>query len=351
MRDDSISMTKGIAIILMVLVHARFNQYGQDFINMFHMPLFFVMSGFCFKETYLSNFRRYLKNRLRGAYWPYVKWGLLFLLLHNVFFSLNIYNDEYGFRGEVSHVYSMFDFLWRGVLIVASMNEAEHMIGGYWFLHCYFVAAIISFATIWLFRNRQNLLPIGGGILLLTSIVSSYYDIEIPFYVRPRDLLASFFMVVGFLYKKYGFKFEEKPLFAIPVGIIMVVLGVAYWKCAMTSLEWWKIFPYSLSALAGTLMVFSICKWLCEKHILAKSLVYIGDRTIDILTWHFLSFKLVSLLIIAVYLLPEARLAEFPVIEEYSYQGWWMPYLLVGVSLPLLTEYILRRSYIMLLKK
>lgn len=61
----------------------------------------------------------------------------------------------------------------------------------------------------------------------------------------------------------------------------------------------------------------------------------IGNNTLPILTWHMLCFKIVSILIINFYGLPMARLAEFPVIEEYSKQGWFLLYFLVGVLVPL----------------
>lgn len=40
-RNDSVSISKGIAIMTMVLAHAQFSKYGDTFITMFHMPLFF----------------------------------------------------------------------------------------------------------------------------------------------------------------------------------------------------------------------------------------------------------------------------------------------------------------------
>lgn len=89
-RDRSVSVTKGVAIILMVLVHARFSHYGDTYVNMFHMPLFFFMSGYCFKEAYLNDFKNYAIKRIKGSYLPFIKWGLLFLLLHNVFYNINI---------------------------------------------------------------------------------------------------------------------------------------------------------------------------------------------------------------------------------------------------------------------
>lgn len=64
-----------------------------------------------------------------------------------------------------------------------------------------------------------------------------------------------------------------------------------------------------------------------------KCIVFIGDHTMEVLTWYFLSMKLVSLMLIATYDLPIKRLSEFPVIEEYTRQGWWIAYLVVGVGI------------------
>lgn len=62
------------------------------------------------------------------------------------------------------------------------------------------------------------------------------------------------------------------------------------------------------------------------------------------LTWHFLSFKIVSLLIITIYSLPMTRLADFPVINELAIKGWWILYVIVGVSIPLGWRYARTRS-------
>ena len=83
-------------------------------------------------------------------------------------------------------------------------------------------------------------------------------------------------------------------------------------------------------------MILSFCIILLRIKVIVKTLSYIGNRTLDILTWHFLSFKVVSLLIILVYGLSIHRLGEFPVILEYSRNGWWLLYTIMGVVTPLL---------------
>ncbi len=70
-----------------------------------------------------------------------------------------------------------------------------------------------------------------------------------------------------------------------------------------------------------------------------KCIVFIGDHTMEVLTWYFLSMKLVSLMLIATYDLPIKRLSEFPVIEEYTRQGWWIAYLVIGVGIPVIWTY------------
>ena len=50
-RNENVSLAKGLGIILMVLGHTGFSYYGNGFIYMFHMPLFFFLSGYFLKRS------------------------------------------------------------------------------------------------------------------------------------------------------------------------------------------------------------------------------------------------------------------------------------------------------------
>ena len=76
-----------------------------------------------------------------------------------------------------------------------------------------------------------------------------------------------------------------------------------------------------------------------------KFVAYAGEHTMGILTFHFLSLKLVSLLKISFYGWDIARLAEFPVIKENN-TGWWLLYTLAGVGIPLLFTYAHEKLFI-----
>ena len=82
--DNSVSFAKGIGIILMVLGHTYFSVYGFRFIYIFHMPLFFFVSGYCFREAHLKDFRTYAGKRIKRLYIPFIKYALLFLILQAI---------------------------------------------------------------------------------------------------------------------------------------------------------------------------------------------------------------------------------------------------------------------------
>ena len=84
-------------------------------------------------------------------------------------------------------------------------------------------------------------------------------------------------------------------------------------------------------------MVFKLSCFVNSKdNWIKRILVYIGDNTLTVLTWHFISFKIVSLIIIYVENLPIERLAEFPVINDYTSQGWFILYFVTGMAVPLI---------------
>lgn len=177
----------------------------------------------------------------------------------------------------------------------------------------------------------------GGAFLLLLTIGLSYINIRMPYFeIGARDTFAALFFVSGHYYKVLDCKIHEK-YFILPIGILFVTLGVQFYQATLLNFEWWQVFPYMVTALTGLLSVFYLSKKIFYNDVCFKNLlIYIGNNTLVILTWHMLSFKIVNLLIVNFYGLSISRCAEFPVIEEYSKQGWFVLYFIIGVSIPLL---------------
>lgn len=325
-----IGYLKALGILLMVFGHSESGiPHAMGFIQMFHMPLFFIASGYCFKPKYLNAHRQYLYHKVKGIWWPYVKWGLLFLLLHNLFFHLNLYNDLYGYRGEVSHLYNLHGICYIAFAIVTRMQGAEQLLGGYWFLNALFFGSIIAWVVIRFVRNTL----FGGGILFCICTILNMTCWHLPFFgISAQAFAAALLILIGYAMAKY----QLKPFrgWQIAVGLAFTLIGSFVWNMPMNqdSYSNRRFGFYILSASIATWCFYSLFEWMKESHgIVAKVLIFIGKHTLTILTWHFLAFKLVSLVIIWLYHLPIERLAEFPVILEYSKLGWWVAYFLVAM--------------------
>lgn len=333
--DHSLSFAKGIGIMLMVLGHTYFSTHGYTLIYMFHMPLFFFVSGYCFRKSHLEDFRNYAKKRISKIYIPFVKYGLLFLLLHNVFFHLNIYNGIYGFNGVVSHLYGVHDYLKNAFLILFCLSGNEQLLGGYWFLHTMFFASFIFYGLL------KLKIPVLGGIIALVLSTLLYFK-GIPvinIYCGAKEFFAVSCMMAGYMYKSYSLDtFVDKyRVSVILVCALLLVLGSMYWPGEMLDMKWTHTVPYFISGISGSIIMLMLSKYSVDKaQHFSNFISNIGNKTLEILTWHFLCFKLASLVIIAYYGLPIERLAEFPVLSPYNTQGWWIVYFVIGVAVPML---------------
>ena len=101
-HSTEISATKGLLIILMVIGHSVAPLELTNGIYLFHMPCFFLISGYLFKEKYLNDTKQFIYKKIKGLYFPFIKWSFIFLLLHNVFYNINFYNTEYNVDNYLS---------------------------------------------------------------------------------------------------------------------------------------------------------------------------------------------------------------------------------------------------------
>ena len=167
-KENYITIAKAIGISLMVVGHSGCPAILKNFIYYFHMPLFFFCSGYFFHvPTSASSLLSFCKKRVQGLYIPYIKWSLIFLALHNLFFLCNIYNESYGYEGHAFTSYSPIDFLKRFLHIVFSMDKQEPLLGGFWFLKTLFISSLLISC---LFYIQQKLKIKKEVVFLLMAI-------------------------------------------------------------------------------------------------------------------------------------------------------------------------------------
>ena len=332
--NQLITRLKALGIMLMVLGHSMCSvPYVIAFLSMFHMPLFFITSGYCFKEKYLSAPMTFLMKRVRGLYVPFVKWGLVFALLRPLFFRLHIYDTTYGFNGAGAARGNWLDVLHSCWIIVTQMRGTEWLLGGYWFLNALFFGSIIAWIVLRLSKRAEYAFAV--SLLLLLAVHVTHFHV-VFLNLNTRAFAAATLFIAGHLMCK-----RALPPFGwagVAVSLALTACGMFFWPLAIDHLsyEGWSLFPHLLTATLATWSFYSVfARYPSFKNAL---LDYVGTETMTILTWHLLSFKAVSLLIILIYGLPIEQLGEFPVITEYAANGWWMLYFAAGVGLPLLMK-------------
>ena len=361
-RDTVISIAKGIAIILMVVAHAEAPGWLCKFIFEFHMPLFFITAGYFFSLKYLNDEATFVKKRVKGLYWPFVKWSVFFLIIHNWMFDIGILNERFGNEtGGVTHPYTWHQIqqnLWH--IFTAMGGYDQFLCGAFWFFRGLFVASIL-YLIIYkvvlhvLPEKRANAAPyLICIIMLLLCAWKTYEGLKIITLVQGgyRDLMGCFFFGCGFIFRQYAGQYRQfivRHYAALWTTILFAVIVFLFSKYLTANMNWRSTFVQFLSlpipALLGFLMTYNISLWL-DRHEgrLKRFLVYTGDNTLNIFIFHIVAYKVVSLLKIWYYGLDIRQIGCHMVIHEYSQQDlFWILYTIAGVGLPLGCTWLSRK--------
>lgn len=345
-RNTVISIAKGIAIILMVIGHAEGPELFTNFIYTFHMPLFFIAAGYFFSRKYLADPWTFISKRIKGLYFPFLKWSILFLILHNVWFHFGILNEQYGnWTGGVTHPYDLRAFLSRLLLMVTGMaGYDEFMAGAFWFFRGLLIASIAFLLLYKLLDSRTHWRPeICVGVICISMVaimgLRIWFNLKITTIPNGgwREMWGIFFFGVGVLYKR--FEAELKDRYAVS-ALCLVFLCIAAWFHFSGMNNGGKmrdLWTLPLTGIAGFLLTHHVSV-LIDKHDnpFRRMMIFIGNNTLYIFVFHIISFKLVSLLKIWWYHLPFGEIGCHMVIHDCRPDLFWILYSIAGVAVPLL---------------
>ena len=334
-KKNHVTIAKAIGIILMVAGHSGIPSTNiNNFIYIFHMPLFFFCSGYFFKEIYdYVNLQKFCFKRLSGLYVPYIKWSLAFLLFHNLFYYLHLYHFSY----------KMDDFLWHFIKTV-TMSDYEIMLRPFWFLKALLWSSITAGLLSYL-SNRLKTILNTKRILFLTLAITlylKYLDFQLPI-IGDCSLITFGIVYIysGFFYRQYENNFHVNDSVLV-VFFFIVLIGSIYFN-GIIDMRYTTItntIPYYILSLLGIILVYEISIRFNRNNynIIKSTLYYIGNHTMPILSLHLLSFKIGNLAKIWIYDLPIEKLADYTKIPEYN-EIFWFVYVFLGVTIPLLINF------------
>lgn len=325
---NMISIAKGIGILLMVVGHSGCPSVLRNFIYMFHIPLFFIISGYCFKEKYLTDFKLFAIKRIHGLYLPFVKYSILFLLLHNLFFKIGIYNADYGV-GIASISYNLSTVVKHLIHIFLLINY-EQLISPLWFVATLFEGYFLFYAVRRFVKNY-----LFGSFVLLAVVLMfvPFANTSLPYFFRSA-YAALFLFAGGIIFSMFD---SINKLWVTILCVIFVIIGSLFFPTEMPKVDYNTFFPFCICSVAGTIMVMFVSKKVSDNRSFVSSILgYIGNHTMTILIWHFTCFKIVTASILIFKGETLLMVAKFPTISGNAPNRFWLLYGFVGIAIPII---------------
>ena len=360
MRTPSFTILKAIAIILVVIAHSAAPAYLSNFAYMVGVPAFFVLSGYFFKLDNLDNTSDFVIRRTKTLYLPFIKWGVFFLILHNLFFEVGFLSESYGnAQGGVTHPYNWTQatqHLWSMVFNMSGYDP--FMAGAFWFFRALFLANI---AFIFLFKATRQLGKFKTSTLQVVPVIVlafllALWQASMGLHITGvaqggyRELMGIVLLGIGFLLRRA----DETPDSSIWHNPIIMLAASSVVLMILTF-----VYPISMAAKPGSVLSVPILTvagtaafiWLrgLSEFILqlpekyTQWLQFTGENSLYIFVFHLLAFKVASMIKVVVYQLDWAMVGGHPVVQHELGDGFWLLYIFVGVILPILPVWIWRK--------
>lgn len=280
-RDASFDIAKGVGIILVVIGHA-FKEY-PNCIYSFHMPLFFIISGYFLsvREPVLY----FAKKKARVLLVPYFVYGLIGIVV--MFVSSLFINTPVT---PVDVLTSRFIAMLYGLnwyYDVPFFNVHIQRVGTFWFLPALTVSLVVVRLAI---LNRYSFVII--LMCCIVGCVTSAY-IRLPLDVQP-GLNACLFVYIGYLSRKYALIarriFFSRRLF----------FGALIFWIAVTDFDWELDLimascyyeNFTVDVVASLCMVYVVMRlsiFLNKTYKWSRGLAWLGENTLYIYCVHALS--------------------------------------------------------------
>ena len=343
-RDAALDAMRGIGIVLMVLGHSGFA--GSDFIYLFHMALFFMLSGYFFHMTGEgAALRRFCLRRVAALWLPFVLANTAFTVCNNLFLRLNILTGDPRILelpgNQVTGPVTLRDIVGRTAHWCV-FDGGTQLGGALWFVQALFqisiLYAVVEFLLRRVFPRRDTLLPQGllAGILLWVGEQCG----RAGWNVWGLGIVCSGYSLffLGVLIRRLGQPARNAPAWgralaaALAFAVLLALLPFGSVGLAGNQYPGW-LFLLVASA-AGWVLVYECARLAAALPVLAAALAALGRAAMPVVILHFLSFKLVSWLGLQVLGGEPYLLAAFPTL--YSGGAWWLAYTAAGLALPLL---------------
>lgn len=352
-RDTLIDLLKGIGITSIVIGHSSWILPGCNFpigpfVYTYHLMIFFFVAGMSFKPR--NDITPYMQigKRLGGVLPIYVKYSIVFILLHNFFLKIHILKSD-------TIVYRKLDII-KLIFEACIFGTSEAMLSAFWFVSMFFIG--VSMFMLLYYHAEKMKYPIIWHILcgVLTAIVGIWLndnEVILQYHIQ-TSVLGITVIYLGYLfqhYRQYMMKYLQWWLSPI--------LGIVIWKILSLNIGMVELSAnmilhplifYPITILGITFCI-CIAQGFDKVGVLRTLFCTAGKNSYHIMALHIITFKCFDLMICKIWKLGNETLECFP----YSFEKLWPIYYIVGVAVPLILVYgerwLIERTRIAINKK
>ena len=358
-RIEEIDIIKALGILLMLLGHA--GAPGTNWIYLFHMAVFVIASGYCFRSRYSESFRKgvlpFLWKRILQLWLPYAMWQSVFVLLNNWLLRINVYTSDPALfdyvRGSAMNISTILypmsrTKMWNAVIRCLLFTNLTPLGGALWFFQLLFGVSISYCLIDYIVRK---IIP--GHAMLIQGILSvvllffgcRWKETELLLYLgRTASCYILFFL--GCFLRQHAAAVQRIGRKGFLLGSVLS-LGILLAADRISSGNPVSVFLilnqypdpvfFLICSIAGWVLLYSAAVFL-KRFPVRRFLTEIGKRTRSVIIFHFAAFRLVAALIVSVYQLPAFCMAAHT--HLYGDRGfWWLAYTFAGLVLPLLISF------------
>ena len=276
-REDFIDVARGIGIILMLIGHSSAPVDIVKFIYGFHMPFFFILSGYLYDKTKWEQrgIEALIKKRWKAYVIPYFIYSFVNLII-------NIPVEYSSIRGK-ELVFSTLKHIFWIFYSYGSATKTPNCTP-LWFLLCIFVCSIYFYFLLKL-KNTSLQIVACFFMMWMDYLLYTKNIIQLPWHIDVA-LLGTVFMYIGYIFKNTALL--NKTDHEILISLCLLITGTYCIannnRIDINPNKVGNIVLMTVGATCISLNILIICKkYLNNFH----SISFLGKNTIIIMAFNY----------------------------------------------------------------
>ena len=314
-RVKWIDVYKALLIILMVVGHSGTPIVA--YIYMFHMPAFFMVSGYLFNDQ--NDTFHFLKKKTISLLLPYIICNTIFISIYTIMNALGLYNTLQNAP------YIAFDARLKSLLLDSSTPDLG---GATWFILVLFEVEVLYFFLNKLLHNVSWLKQL---MIIALYILGLYYAEHSIFldYNFDLTLIALFYFYLGSCVKQRDIlPLLDKDRSVIVFCLLSFLFFGSFYYNNSTPMNWptrvfGNAFMQNWSILSSQYLLYLLAKYISDSSP-SRYLVYLGRNTYATVAWHFVIFRLINGLFVTLNILPSDAWKSLVPYHIISNNGGWI---------------------------